>query len=98
MFHPGSAAQIAGYAEVIAGFHSEYVFSLLEPRYIVGMQGNLGRLHGPEILVVAIIYVTVIGASIAAVVVFLRALWRIGDGLFRISRTIESKQAGNGYD
>jgi hypothetical protein len=62
------------------------------------MQGNFGGLRGPEILVFAIIYLAGLGASIVAVWLFLRALWRIGDGLFSISRAIASKHAGNHSD
>jgi hypothetical protein len=53
---------------------------------------NFGGLSGLEALVFFIVYFGGIGT---AVFLFLRALWRIGDGLFSISRAIESKPAGS---
>jgi hypothetical protein len=52
---------------------------------------NFGGLGSLEALVFFIVYFGGIGT---AVFLFLRALWRIGDGLFSISRAIESKRAG----
>ena len=56
---------------------------------------NLGGLKGLEALLFFIVYFGGIGT---AVFFLLRALWRIGDGLFSISRAIESKRAGSDSD
>jgi len=55
----------------------------------------IGGLSGPEALIFFVIYFGGIGA---AVFFFLRALWRIGDGLLRISRAIESRQPRSDAD
>jgi hypothetical protein len=58
------------------------------------MHGNFGGLSGIELLVFFAIYIVGLAAVATAVCLFLRALWRIGDGLYSVSRAIASKRLG----
>jgi hypothetical protein len=58
----------------------------------------MNGLGAPEVLAIVGIYLVGVGASFVAVWFFLRALWRIGDALYSISRAIASKQAGKDSD
>jgi hypothetical protein len=62
------------------------------------MHGNVGGLSGIELLVFIAIYLIILAAVAIAVCLFLRALWRIGDGLYSVSRAIASKQTSSGSD
>lgn len=56
------------------------------------MHGNFGGLRGIELFVFFAIYIVGLAAAATAVCLFLRALWRIGDGLCSVSRAIAAKQ------